>query len=52
MPKLRLCGGVRVMGLPSKKISPAVGDSNPANIIKVVVLPEPEGPNSDKNSPR
>src|SRR3990167_11320633 len=51
MPKLRLCGGVRVMGVPFKKISPAVGDSKPASIIKVVVLPEPEGPNSERNSP-
>ena len=52
MPKLRLCGGVRVIGTPFRLISPAVGDSNPASIINVVVLPEPEGPSSDKNSPR
>ena len=52
MPKLRLCGGVRVIGWPSSKISPAVGDSKPASIIRQVVLPEPEGPSSDRNSPR
>ena len=52
MPKLRLCGGVRVIGLPSSRISPAVGDSKPASIISVVVLPEPEGPSSVRNSPR
>ena len=51
MPKLRLCGGVRVIGTPLSKISPAVGDSKPASIISVVVLPEPEGPSNDKNSP-
>ena len=52
MPKWRLCGGVRVIGLPSSTISPAVGDSKPASIISVVVLPEPEGPSSVRNSPR
>ena len=33
------------------KISPLVGFSKPANIIKVVVFPDPEGPNKVKNSP-
>jgi hypothetical protein len=48
---LRRCGGVRVMGEPSSRISPAVGDSNPASIIRQVVLPEPDGPSSERNSP-
>src|SRR5438067_7258740 len=52
MPKLRLCGGVRVIGVPARLISPDVGDSKPASIISVVVLPEPEGPSSVRNSPR
>jgi len=33
-------------------ISPVVGDSKPASIISVVVLPEPDGPSSVRNSPR
>ena len=40
-----------IIGLFSRKISPLVGVSKPANIIKVVVLPEPEGPNIVTNSP-
>src|SRR4051812_6870917 len=52
MPILRLCGGRRDSGLPSSRISPVVGFSNPASIISVVVLPEPEGPRRVKNSPR
>ncbi|MCY1561304.1 hypothetical protein D9M68_985400 [compost metagenome] len=52
MPKFRLCGGVPVIGLPSSRISPEVGDSKPASIISVVVLPEPEGPSRLRNSPR
>ena len=32
-------------------ISPFVGITNPAIILKVVVLPQPEGPNIEKNSP-
>ncbi|MDT4873921.1 hypothetical protein FQZ97_1091890 [compost metagenome] len=51
MPKLRLCGGVRVIGTPFRLISPEVGDSKPASIIRVVVLPEPDGPSSERNSP-
>ena len=36
---------------PLSRISPAVGASKPASIISVVVLPDPEGPSSVKNSP-
>ena len=39
------------IGIPSKKISPFVGVSKPANIIKVVVFPEPDGPSIVRNSP-
>ena len=35
----------------SKYISPSVGVSRPAIILSVVVLPQPEGPNSETNSP-
>ena len=30
---------------------PDDGYSKPANILKRVVLPQPEGPNNEKNSP-
>ena len=39
------------MSLPSSRIAPPSGRTNPATIISVVVLPEPEGPSSEKNSP-
>ena len=37
--------------LPSRRISPSLGSSRPASILKVVVLPQPEGPIMDRNSP-
>src|SRR5215471_1459568 len=51
MPRLRRYGGTRVSGRPSSMISPAVADSKPAIIMRVVVLPEPLGPSSVRNSP-
>ena len=36
---------------PWSRIRPAVGSSNPAIIRSVVVLPEPDGPSIEKNSP-
>ena len=39
------------MSRPSIVISPAVGFSNPAIIRSVVVLPQPDGPRNDTNSP-
>src|SRR5256885_14772592 len=39
------------MGRPPRKISPIVGDSKPAIIMSVVVLPEPLGPRRVRNSP-
>ena len=33
------------------RISPAVGSSKPATMRSVVVLPQPEGPSSVRNSP-
>ena len=39
------------MSSPSKKICPLVGVSKPAIILKVVVLPQPEGPSKVTNSP-
>ena len=37
---------------PLRRISPDVGRSNPAIILRVVVLPQPEGPRKVTNSPR
>ena len=37
---------------PSTRIVPAVVCSNPASIIRQVVLPDPEGPSRVRNSPR
>src|SRR6266481_3056502 len=51
MPRLRRYGGTRVSRRPPSRISPAVADSKPAIIISVVVLPEPLGPSSVRNSP-
>src|SRR2546423_2831160 len=48
---LRLCGGVKAMLWPSSRICPPVGCSNPAIIRSVVVLPQPDGPSMEKNSP-
>ncbi len=39
------------MSLPSSRIPPSVGCSNPAIIRSVVVLPQPDGPSIEKNSP-
>src|SRR5687768_7316927 len=38
-------------GLSSIQISPESGVSSPAIHLRVVVLPQPEGPSSEKNSP-
>src|SRR5689334_5166480 len=48
----RACGGTVDIGWPSIITSPDVGSSNPARMRKRVVLPQPEGPSSEKNSPR
>ena len=37
--------------LSAIEISPSVISSNPATILSKVVLPQPEGPTSTKNSP-
>src|SRR3954465_8807909 len=47
----RLFGVTPVTSLPSRNTVPAVGSSNPAIIRIVVVLPHPDGPSSEKNSP-
>src|SRR3954470_12935435 len=47
----RLFGGTPTTFLPCRKTSPSVGSSNPAIMRIVVVLPHPDGPSSEKNSP-
>jgi hypothetical protein len=42
---------VRDTSVPSSRTAPSVVSSNPAIIRKVVVLPHPDGPSSEKNSP-
>ncbi len=48
----RLFGGRSVTGSPSIWISPSSGYSKPAIMRSSVVFPQPEGPSSEKNSPR
>ena len=48
----RRLAGMPFMRCPSMKTSPVVGSSIPARIRSSVVLPQPEAPSSEKNSPR
>src|SRR3546814_15421773 len=51
----RRSGGMTLDGedrtCPSISIVPSVGGMKPATILSVVVLPQPEGPRRDTNSP-
>ena len=40
-----------VTSSPASRIRPEVGNSSPAIMRKVVVLPQPDGPSRQKNSP-
>src|SRR3569833_189183 len=51
MPTLRWLGLSGVTSLPSMTIRPEVGPSKPATMRSTVVLPQPEGPSSEMNSP-
>ena len=44
-------GGTPTMSRPWSRIWPLVGSSKPAIIRRVVVLPQPDGPSIEKNSP-
>ena len=46
----RLLGGTGTMSCPASSIRPDVGFSNPASMRIIVVLPQPDGPRSAKNS--
>ncbi len=49
---LRLNGGTPTMSRPVSSTLPASGSSNPAIMRSDVVLPHPDGPSIEKNSPR
>src|SRR5690348_4484968 len=51
MPRPRLAGFTASRSAPSRVIVPAVGSTKPAIICRVVVLPQPDGPRSERNSP-
>ena len=51
IPMSRLLGGTPARSLPSTRIRPAFGRSKPATRRSAVVLPHPEGPSMDRNSP-
>src|SRR5262245_16153719 len=48
----RAFGGIADIAWPSIMTSPDVGISNPASMRSSVVLPQPDGPSREKNSPR
>ena len=49
---LRRYGGTFDTSTPSSRTLPDVGSSKPAIILSRVVLPQPDGPSIEKNSPR
>jgi hypothetical protein len=51
MPIWRSRGRRLTTSRPSMRIAPWSGVSKPAIMRKVVVLPQPEGPRNDTNSP-
>ncbi len=51
MPMLRLCGGANVMSRSPTQTLPPDGCTKPPRMLSSVVLPEPNGPSSETNSP-
>ena len=51
MPSPRWCTGRAVTSSLPKYSAPASGRTKPATMFSSVVLPEPEGPSSVRNSP-
>ena len=51
MPMSRFAGGIASIARPPTVMRPSVGVSNPASIISEVVLPEPDAPRRETNSP-
>src|SRR5450432_4894876 len=51
MPIPRWLAGKAVMSRPLTTMAPSSGNSNPAVIRRVVVLPQPDGPRNETSSP-
>src|SRR5262249_1837273 len=51
MPSPRRAGLIASRSRPSSRTAPPLGSTKPAIICKVVVLPQPDGPSSETNSP-
>ena len=51
MPMFRLWGARVTISRPSTLMLPEFGRTKPAIVIRSVVLPEPDGPSSVRNSP-
>ena len=51
MPMWRWLGRSGTTSRPSMRIVPRVGVSKPATMRSVVVLPQPDGPRKETNSP-
>src|SRR5262249_11137954 len=51
MPSPRFAGFTASRSRPSRRIAPPLGSTKPAIICKVVVLPQPDGPSRETNSP-
>src|SRR6184192_966819 len=51
MPVLRLCGGRVSIRVSPSRMRPRSSSQKPATMRSNVVLPQPDGPNSVKNSP-
>src|SRR3954465_11271494 len=51
MPVLRLCGGRVSIRVSPNRMRPRSSSQKPATIRSNVVLPQPDGPSSVKNSP-
>src|SRR6186997_1068558 len=51
MPSPRLAGLMAKRSRPSSWIAPPLGSTKPAIICRVVVLPQPDGPSRETNSP-
>ncbi len=47
----RFAGGTCVTSPPRSRMRPELGSSKPAIMRSVVVLPQPDGPSIEKNSP-
>src|SRR5437762_8636795 len=52
MPALRRKAGTSLTTRPRRLTVPSVGSRKPATMLRVVVLPQPDGPSSERNSPR